>query len=240
MLNEVKHLGRRRPFERLTLRQAQGERAEMIAALVPVKRLAQAKSRLRTVFSDGQRRDFVLAMLEDVLRLTLGQQAIATTAVVSPDEEVLTSARRLGARPIHEPPSSRGLNAALAFAAEALARQGASGLLILPADVPLAAPADIEAVLAAWQEAAVVLSPSHSGGTGALALRPPQAISFRFGPRSFAAHRRAAVERGLAVAVVSRPGLALDIDRPQDLPFVLAAEGSRSREVLRAAAVAAV
>jgi len=212
----------------------------VIAALVPVKRLAQAKSRLRAVLSDGQRRDFVLAMLEDVLRLALGQQAIATTAVVSPDEEVLAFARRLGAQPFHEPSPGRGLNAALAFAAEALVRQGAGGLLVLPADVPLAAPADIEAVLAAWQEAAVVLCPSHSGGTGALALRPPQAIPFRFGPRSFAAHRRAAVERGLPVAVVSLPGLALDIDRPQDLPFVLAAGGSRSSDMLRAAAVAAV
>jgi len=211
----------------------------VIAALVPVKRLAQAKSRLRPVLSDGQRREFVLAMLEDVLRLTLGQPAIGATAVVTADEDVLAFARRLGAQPIREPPSVRGLNAALAFAAEVLSRQDNSGLLVLPADVPLATAADIEAILAEWQEAPVVLCPSHSGGTGALALRPPQAIPFRFGPRSFAAHRRAAVERGLAVAVVSRPGLALDIDRPEDLRTVLAADASRSRELLRAMALTA-
>ena len=211
----------------------------MIAALVPVKRLAQAKSRLRPVLSDGQRRDFVLAMLEDILRLALGQPAIGATAVVSADDEVLAFARGLGAQPIREPPRSRGLNAALTFAADVLARQGAGGLLVLPADVPLATPADIEAVLAAWQEAPVVLCPSHSGGTGALALRPPLAIPFRFGPRSFAAHRRAAVERGLPLAVLSLPGLAHDIDRPEGLPAVLAAGGSRSRVLLRAMALTA-
>jgi 2-phospho-L-lactate guanylyltransferase len=211
----------------------------VIAAVVPVKRLAQAKSHLRPVLSDGQRREFVLAMLEDVLRLLAGQRAIAATAVVSADEEVLAFARRLGAQPIREPHSVRGLNAALAFAADVLARQGASGLLVLPADVPLATSVDIEAVLAAWQVAPVVLCPSRSGGTGALALRPPQAIPFRFGPRSFAAHRRAAVERGLPVAVVSRPGLTLDIDRPEDLPAILAAGGSRSRELLGAMALTA-
>ncbi|HJX61617.1 MAG TPA: 2-phospho-L-lactate guanylyltransferase [Dehalococcoidia bacterium] len=218
----------------------------MIAALVPVKRLAQAKSRLRPVLSDGQRREFVLAMLEDVLRLTLGQPAIEATAVVSADEDVLAFARRLGAQPIREPPGVRGLNAALAFAADALARQGATGLLVVPADVPLATPADIEAILTAWKETPVVLCPSHSGGlptgqagTGALALRPPQAIPFRFGPHSFAAHRRAAAERGLPVAVLSRPGLALDIDRPEDLRAVLAGRASRSREALRTAAVVA-
>ena len=211
----------------------------MIAALVPVKRLAQAKSRLRPVLSDGQRRHFVLAMLEDALRLLAGQPAIATTAVVSADEEVLAFARSLGAQPIREPRSVRGLNAALAFAAEALARQGADGLLVLPADLPLATPADIEVVLAAAHDAPVVLCPSHSGGTSALALRPPQAIPFRFGSRSFAAHRRAGVERGLPAAVVSRPGLAMDVDRPEDLRAVLAAGGSLSREVLRAAALVA-
>jgi 2-phospho-L-lactate guanylyltransferase len=211
----------------------------VIAALVPVKRLAQAKSRLRSVLSDSQRRDFVLAMLEDVLRLTLGQSSIATTAVVSADDEALAFARRLGAQPIREPRSVRGLNAALAFAADVLARQGASGLLVLPADVPLTTPADIAAILAAWQEAAVVLCPSHSGGTSALALRPPQAIPFRFGSRSFAAHRRAAAERGLAATVLSRPGLALDVDRPEDLHALLTGGASHSREALRAMAVTA-
>ena len=211
----------------------------MIAALVPVKRLAQAKSRLRPVLSDGQRREFVLAMLEDVLRLTLAQPAIATTAVVSADDDVLDFAHRLGAQPIREPRSVRGLNAALAFAADVLARQGATGLLVLPADVPLATREDIEAILAAWQEAPVVLCPSHSGGTSALALQPPQAIPFRFGPRSFAAHRRAAAERGLPVAVLSRPGLALDADRPEDLHALLTGGPSRSREALRAMAVVA-
>jgi 2-phospho-L-lactate guanylyltransferase len=211
----------------------------VIAALVPVKRLTQAKSRLRAVLSDGQRRDFVLAMLEDALRLLAGQPAIEATAVVSADEDALAFARRLGAQPIAEPPSVRGLNAALAFAADVLARQGASGLLVLPADVPLATPADLEAVLAAWQEAPVVLCASRSGGTGALALRPPQAIPFRFGPRSFAAHRRAAAERDLPVAVLDRPGLALDIDRPEDLRTLLAAGSSRSPEMLRAMALTA-
>lgn len=211
----------------------------MIAALVPVKRLAQAKSRLGRVLSDGQRREFVLAMLEDVLRLLDGQPGIAATAVVSADDDVLAFARRLGTQPIREPSSVRGLNAALASAAEVLVRQGASGLLVLPADVPLATPTDIEAILTAWQKAPVVLCPSQSGGTGALALRPPQAISFRFGPHSSAAHRRAAAERGLTVAVVSQPGLALDIDRPEDLPAVLGIDGSRSCDVLRAAAITA-
>jgi 2-phospho-L-lactate guanylyltransferase len=207
---------------------------DLVAALVPVKRLAQAKRRLRGVLPDEQRREFVLAMLDDVLRLTLGHPAIGLTAVVSADEHVLDLARRLGAQPVRETPGIRGLNGALAFAAEVLARQGATGLLVLPADIPLATPADIQAVLAAWQNAPVVLCSSRSGGTGAIALRPPDAIAFHFGPRSFAAHRRTAAERGLPVAVVDRASLAQDIDRPKDLRAILAGQRSRSREALEA------
>jgi 2-phospho-L-lactate guanylyltransferase len=206
----------------------------MIAALVPVKALRYSKSRLRPLLSDGQREALVMAMLEDVLRLLAGVPAIATTAVVTPDADVLAFARQHGAQPIQEPAGTRGLNAALAFASHALSAQGASGLLILPVDVPLATTADIEAILdAAHANPSIVLCPSRSGGTNALALRPPGTIPFRFGHRSSAAHQREARARGLPLAVLPLPRLAFDIDRPQDLAAVLAQpNGTRSREVL--------
>jgi 2-phospho-L-lactate guanylyltransferase len=206
----------------------------MIAALVPVKALRHSKSRLRPLLSDGQRQALVMAMLEDVLCLLTGVPAIASTAVVSPDADVLAFARRLGAQPIQEPPRTRGLNAALTFASDVLSRQGAGGLLVLPVDVPLATAADIQAVLdAARANPSIVLCPSRSGGTSALALRPPGLIPFRFGYRSSAAHQREARARGLTLTLLPLPSLAIDIDRPQDLAAVLAEpNGTRSREVL--------
>jgi 2-phospho-L-lactate guanylyltransferase len=206
----------------------------VIAALVPVKALRHSKSRLRPMLSDGQRQALVMAMLEDVLRLLAGVPAIAATAVVSPDADVLAFASRHGAQPIQEPPRSRGLNAALTFASDALARQGATGLLVLPVDVPLATAADIGAILNRMSaNPSIVLCPSRSGGTNALALRPPGLIPFRFGYRSSNAHQREARARGLALTLLPLPSLALDIDRPQDLPAVLAEpNGTRTREVL--------
>jgi len=206
----------------------------VIAALVPVKALRQSKSRLRPVLSDGQRQALVMAMLADVLGLLAGVSAIAATAVVSPDVEVLAFARQLGAQAIREPPQPRGLNAALAFASRVLCEQGAGGLLVLPVDVPLANAADIEAILNHIDgHPSVVLCPSRSGGTNALALRPPGIIPFRFGHRSAAAHQREARARGLPLVVLPLASLALDIDRPQDLATVLAQpNGSRSRALL--------
>jgi 2-phospho-L-lactate guanylyltransferase len=206
----------------------------VIAALVPVKALRQSKRRLRPVLSDDQRQALVMAMLEDVLRLLASVPAIATTAVVSPDADVLAFARRLGAQPIREPPQPRGLNAALTFASRTLSEQGAGGLLVLPVDVPLATTADIEAILNRIDgNPSIVLCPSRSGGTNALALRPPGIIPFRFGHRSSATHQREARAHGLPLALLPLPSLALDIDRPQDLAAVLAhPNGTRSQEVL--------
>jgi len=206
----------------------------MIAALVPVKALRHSKSRLRPVLSDDQRQALVIAMLEDVLRLLADVPAVATTAVVSPDADVLAFAHRLGAQPIREPRRPRGLNAALTFASDVLSRQGASGLLVLPVDVPLATAADIEAILNRMNtNPSIVLCPSRSGGTNALALQPPGLIPFRFGHRSSAAHQREARARSLPLRVLPLPSLALDIDHPHDLATVLAEpNGTRSRELL--------
>ncbi|MGQ9573607.1 MAG: 2-phospho-L-lactate guanylyltransferase [Dehalococcoidia bacterium] len=211
----------------------------MIAALVPVKALPRSKSRLRPVLPDDQRQALVMAMIEDILCLLAGVRAIAATAVVSADAEVLAFARRLGAQAIREPSQPRGLNAALTFASDVLCAQGASGLLVLPVDVPLATAADIEAILhAADGNPSVVLCPSRSGGTNALALRPPGIIPFRFGHRSSAAHQREARARGLPITVLPLSSLAVDIDRPQDLAAILAEpNGSRSRELLTSLAL---
>ncbi|UCH87338.1 MAG: 2-phospho-L-lactate guanylyltransferase [Dehalococcoidia bacterium] len=206
----------------------------MIAALVPVKALRHSKSRLRPVLSDDQRRAFVMAMLEDVVGLLSDVPAVATTAVVSPDADVLAFARKLGAQPIREPPQPRGLNAALTYASDALSRQGANSLLVLPVDIPLATTADVEAILNRMNaDTSIVLCPSRSGGTNALALRPPGIIPFRFGQRSSAAHQREAKTRRLPLEVLPLPSLALDIDHPHDLAAVLAhPNGTRSQQLL--------
>ena len=65
---------------------------------------------------------------------------------------------------------------------------------------------------------AVVIAPDRLGtGTNGLALSPPGIIGFRFGAGSFAAHRAEAQAAGVEPAVVVRPGLAFDLDTPEDL-----------------------
>ncbi|HEU4759796.1 MAG TPA: 2-phospho-L-lactate guanylyltransferase [Dehalococcoidia bacterium] len=190
----------------------------MIAALVPAKALDQAKGRLAAALGEDERRLLALAMLEDVLRSLQGVPRIELVAVVSPDEAVLSLAADLGAEPIAEPPSGRGINQALSHGRDRLAARRIDALLVLLADCPAVTPAEIEAVLDALpSDHGAVICPSSAKGTSLLALRPPDAVPFRFGPRSFQAHKRECAAAGLPLHVLHIPSLAADIDAPEDL-----------------------
>jgi len=193
----------------------------MIAAVVPVKRLDEAKGRLSALLAPDERRRLALAMLEDVLRALQAVPRVDLVAVVSPDAGALDRASALGAEPLLERPLVRGVNQALAQAAAALADQGASALLVLAADIPTALPADIEALLDALPSRGIAICPTEDRGTGALALRPPDVIPLRYGRHSSVFHKREAVARGLPARVLHAASLARDVDEPSDLSELL-------------------
>jgi 2-phospho-L-lactate/phosphoenolpyruvate guanylyltransferase len=183
----------------------------MLVPLVPLKALAEAKSRLAPEVGPLQRRLLAIAMFEDVIAALQAVPALAAPVVVSPDREVWRRADAMGCRVVEEPPGAGDLNAALAGAAKAVSD---AALLVVTADLPLAAPAGLEKVLAA--EAPVAVVPSADGaGTNVLAWRDPASFAPSFGPDSAARH--------LAVPGAVRvddPGLSLDVDTVEDLRTV--------------------
>jgi 2-phospho-L-lactate guanylyltransferase len=122
-----------------------------------------------------------------------------------------------GARLVHQ--IGMGLNAGLEQARREALADRVEALVVLHGDLPNLATDDIAALLDAVPEpAGVAIAPDRAGsGTNGLALRPPDAIPFRFGIGSLAAHRAAADEAGVARVEVDRPGLAFDLDTPADL-----------------------
>lgn len=194
----------------------------MIAALVPVKALDQAKGRLAALLSQDERRRLALTMLEDVLRALQVVPRVEHVAVVSRDADVLARVEELATEPLSEPPLCRGVNQALAHAAAALADKGANALLVVAADLPAALPADIDSVIDALPERGIALIPTDDRGTGAIALRPPDVIPFRFGHRSSVLHKREAIARGLPARVLHLVSLSRDVDKPDDLADLLA------------------
>lgn len=191
---------------------------------IPVKSLSRAKSRLAPALSTLERGALTLAMLEDVLDAT---QAVPgwETWVVSPDEVALEIAGRRGVEAI--PEAKPSLPSAIRQVELLAKERDADALTILPGDLPLVTP---EALHDGFRTlGAVVLARSADGaGTSFLLRRPPRAIPARFGPDSFRRHEALANERGLPVAVIERPELSFDLDRPGDI-LTLLSDGRRGR-----------
>jgi 2-phospho-L-lactate guanylyltransferase len=136
--------------------------------------------------------------------------------VVSRDGAVLATARRTNCVPLRE--LGRDLNAALQQAKLWAADRRAGGLLILPVDLPEVSGDDIEAVLSQFTPRHAVAAPDRRGqGTNALLVAPSSRMRYAFGPGSLSAHRFLAQAAGLDWRAVERPGLAFDVDTPDDL-----------------------
>jgi 2-phospho-L-lactate/phosphoenolpyruvate guanylyltransferase len=188
-------------------------------AIVPVKALAEAKSRLAPVLSPPARRRLVVQMLGDVLAALAVTPSLVRTLVVTSDADIAAIARAKGAEIILED-APISLNGALRTALHASGCGPYTRCLILPADVPLVTPDEI-AVLLGGEPASlhrVMIAPSHDGGgTNALVLTDHDIMGPSFGPDSFKRHLEMAQALHLNPRVVCLPGLGFDIDMPEDL-----------------------
>jgi 2-phospho-L-lactate guanylyltransferase len=182
-----------------------------VLAIVPVKELGGAKTRLAPILSDEARARLVLEMLARVLAACGEASAIGRTLLVTPDPglaqdgvDVLVDAGRGHAEAIE-----------LALDDE----RAAAGALVVMADCPLVTAESLDALAAAARPLA--LAPAHDGGVNAVALRAVNGYRPRFGV-PVEAMVRASRAAGLEPVVVDDPALALDVDRPEDYDLLLA------------------
>jgi 2-phospho-L-lactate guanylyltransferase len=185
-------------------------------AIIPVKTLSEAKSRLAPHLTQHQRETLALDMLRHVVQTLCASQEFELVTVVSPDMRVLEKARIWGARASFEERS--GHNPALHMAALRELAEGAGALLTISADLPLLTPGDIDIMVERSTRFDVVLAPSMDGtGTNAMLARPPLVVPYLFGVNSLEKHLRAARRRGLNSNIYASRGLSLDIDTIEDV-----------------------
>lgn len=190
-----------------------------IWALVPVKPLNRAKSRLAGVLSAEQRYELAETMLKQVLSLLSEVPQVAGTLVISRDTKVLALARDMEAKTLQER-STSDLNPALTRATEVLRVWKAGAILILPADLPFLTASDVTGLIRQLDDempSVVIATDRFQDGTNALLVRPPGLIDYAYGVGSFERHKQAAHRAGAIVRVYESPTLALDIDEPNDL-----------------------
>jgi len=188
-------------------------------ALVPVKLLQRSKRRLACVLTPSERAGLAVAMLDDLLALLESEKVIQRIYVLTADPVVAADVQARGHQVICED-TNMDLNSNLDAAAAQLADQ-VERLLVINADVPAVTAEEFADLLAAHTGGVTLVSATVDGGTNAIICEPPDALRYQFGAQSLARHRTAANSAALDCSVFDRPGLGRDMDRPDDLAWLM-------------------
>jgi 2-phospho-L-lactate guanylyltransferase len=183
----------------------------VIHALIPCRSFRTGKSRLATL--GAGRAELAQALFGRVLDAL--EPWVDGVVVATDGDDVAAAARERGAEALFD--DTDALAGIVDRGLARLAAAGATGALVLMADLPAITAADVGRLRGALDEADLVLAPDRDRmGTNALAIRLPAPIGTCFGhPDSY--HRHLAAGRGLAICTLERDGLALDLDVPADL-----------------------
>jgi 2-phospho-L-lactate guanylyltransferase len=182
---------------------------DLWSVLVPVKRLALAKTRLS--LGATARVELALAMAIDTVSAAAACAVVGEVVVITDDERAASRLEAIGARVVADRPDA-GLNPALVYGAT-VAR--GPRVVAMSSDLPALRAADLEGVLALASAHRKAIVADHSGtGTTLLAAATSGDFTPSFGDRSRAAH----VAQGATdLTVAAARSLRHDVDTVEAL-----------------------
>jgi 2-phospho-L-lactate guanylyltransferase len=191
--------------------------------ILPVKRFANAKTRVVKAIGPPGRAAILRAMLADVLvaldRAREVERIILVTGEGRAEKVAMERAKRVPT-PIEvlRDPADHGHSQAATLGIVRAKALGATCTALLPGDCPLLDPDELDGALSSIAEGTVgVASDRHGTGTNGLVLSPADAIGPAFGPDSCERHLDRARRAGYRAEFLEVPSLAVDLDTPDDL-----------------------
>jgi 2-phospho-L-lactate/phosphoenolpyruvate guanylyltransferase len=202
--------------------------------LIPVKNLAHAKQRLAAVLDQSGRTELAQAMLDDVLAAVVAWKTRPLVSVVTSDPFAIELARKYELEIIPDP-TNPGETGAIEIATQLCVQRGVDFTLVIPADIPLIVAHELQEIIDnAPAEGSVLVPAADRRGTNAAFRRPAGLFPLRFGNDSFKPHQAAAHATGKPCAVLELPGIAVDVDNPEDLERLISLPGeTRAQRLTR-------
>ena len=203
-------------------------------AVLPLKSVKTANSRLSPVLSAVEREELSLLMVKDVVSVLESSDNLGGLLVITNCPIVAAHYAKREVTVLSEG-NHPHLNSAIKKAVQFLHQLGVEKFFTVPGDVPLLNLSELDCLIQRVQMSnGIALVPSHDGqGTNSIASSIPIRISPQFGFGSFSIHRQSAKDQDVSVDVFSLPGLGFDIDEPQDLIRLSSIDGnSRTQKFL--------
>ncbi len=193
--------------------------------LVPIKNTAAAKQRLASILDQPSRTQLAQAMLTDVLTTLNRWKNRPKVGIVTSDPYAVQLAGEYQFEVILDP-DNPGETGAIEMATQVCVNRGEESTLVIPADIPLIEPWELDEIFKHAPSEGSVLVPAGDGrGTNAILRCPANLFPLRFGNDSFKPHHAAALATERPCVVLNLPGIAVDVDNPQDLQQLLSLPG---------------
>jgi 2-phospho-L-lactate guanylyltransferase len=202
--------------------------------LVPIKNTSGAKQRLASILDQDSRTRLAQAMLHDVLSALYEWKDRPSVGIVTSDAYAIQLASEYRFEIIPDP-ENPGETGAIEMATQVCVARGEDSTLVIPADIPLIQAWELERIYKVAPVQGTVLVPAGDArGTNAAFRRPANLFPLRFGNDSFKPHHAAAQATGQPCVILNLPGIAVDVDNPEDLQQLIALPGNtRAQQLTR-------
>jgi len=187
----------------------------MKTVLLPVKTFINAKQRLALAVDAETRAGLARAMCTDVLKTLARTHVPERVIVFTAADEVIEMARPFGFEVVRER-SVDGHSAAVNQMVSDLL-SSSTRILSIAIDLPRLVPSEIDFALDAASEPVTLIPSRDWTGTNGVVFISPAHIAMEYGEGSFRRHLSKAAAAGHRADVMSLPGIAFDIDTPEDL-----------------------
>lgn len=186
--------------------------------LIPVKSLADGKSRLAAVLGCSERRALNRELVSRTLATAARFAGAARCTVISGCSETLAFAHACGVQGLPQR-DAEGLNAAVEAGVDRLRYEGAQDILVTACDLPLLQVHDLREMtrLSAAKGAVVIAADRHGQGTNLLFIPPRVQLRFSYGAGSLGRHFLEGVRAGRDCVVYRSDTAGFDIDTAPDL-----------------------
>jgi 2-phospho-L-lactate/phosphoenolpyruvate guanylyltransferase len=195
-----------------------------VFAIVPVKSFENAKTRLGTFLSTAERVRLSGMLLKRTICILNRTPGIQKILLVSSDNRTKKIALRYGVTFLEEDKES-GVNSAINLADKFCVTACADASLILPIDLPLILPEDINIVCKSVldDDNCIVLCPSYKfDGSNVLLRKPCNIIGTSYDANSYLMHVLEGIRNNVKTKVLFVSRLMIDIDTVRDIRNMLA------------------
>ncbi|HET8857130.1 MAG TPA: 2-phospho-L-lactate guanylyltransferase [Nitrososphaeraceae archaeon] len=189
-----------------------------ISAVIPMKNLHFAKSRLSTILTLQQRKNLAFFLLNTTIKTLKESRLITEIIIVSSDKTIEKFSFENGLKFIKD--SDSGVNNAVILADHYCINNDIDANIVIPHDLPFISAKEIDQIcnMAKKYPKCIIICPStRFDGTNILFRKPPNVIKTFYDDNSYMNHLKEAQRLNIPIESLELDNLMFDIDTKEDL-----------------------